>query len=469
MNFTNADTNLINIVNDLRARQHEEEWFEFKENWYEPKQIGEYISALSNSAATCGKDYGYFIWGINDKTHEIVGTTLDYTINYSNEPYQNYLARNLNPSIAFEFKELIIEKKRIVVLIIPAAKRVPTSFLKDRFYRIGSSKVNLDRYPEREALVWKVLNEGYPTMTNTESPIQDLTFDKLRSFFLDHNLELKENFRIYLRLYTPSGKYNMLACYLADNGNIPVRVSIFSGSSKAEKLFSVKEFGNESLISVIDRIIDYSISINISRTIEHPNGFREDVPLFDQASFNEAVKNAFIHNNWTNRASPMVTFFDDRVEIVSFSSLAPNQTIEGFFRGDSKPVNEDLSVIFLETHLSERTGKGVPYIVSQYGRNVFDIQENYIKVTLPYNWRHKFEAERLSFDESSLNLQLTQNETTVLNMMNNNPTITQKELAIAIGLSKTTIQNIIIRLKELNYINRVGSNKKGYWKVNNKA
>ena len=39
----------------------EEEWFEFKENWFEPHGIGEYISALSNAAALRGKRNAYFV------------------------------------------------------------------------------------------------------------------------------------------------------------------------------------------------------------------------------------------------------------------------------------------------------------------------------------------------------------------------------------------------------------------------
>ena len=126
----------------------------------------------------------------------------------------------------------------------------------------------------------------------------------------------------------------MLACFLADNGNIPVRVSIFSGKEKSDKLISVKEFGNASLVSAIDRIIDYSNSINAIRVKENlKTGVREDISLFDQECFNEAAKNAFIHNHWINRAAPMMTFFKDRIEIISFFGLALNQTIDVFLLG----------------------------------------------------------------------------------------------------------------------------------------
>ena len=52
--------NYEEIIYDLINRSDEEEWFDLKENWFEPIEIGEYISALSNAAAVCGKAFGYF-------------------------------------------------------------------------------------------------------------------------------------------------------------------------------------------------------------------------------------------------------------------------------------------------------------------------------------------------------------------------------------------------------------------------
>ena len=65
------------LLNELFQYKKEREWIEYKENWLQPIALGEYISALSNSAALVGKKYGYFIWGVNDETHEIVGTNFD--------------------------------------------------------------------------------------------------------------------------------------------------------------------------------------------------------------------------------------------------------------------------------------------------------------------------------------------------------------------------------------------------------
>ncbi len=453
--------NYHDLVYDLIERD-EEEWFEFKENWFNKEEIGMYISSLSNAAAVCGKDESYLIWGINDKTHAITGTNIKYHCEYRGEPFQNYLARNLNPSIAFQFKEISIDDKRVVILIIPSAKKVPTSFNRIRYGRIDSSITNLEKYPEREGILWKALLEGYPTMLNTESPTQDLTFVQLKNYYLAKNLSFNdETFRINLHLLTCDNKYNMLACFLADNGEIPVRVSVFSGKDKASPLFSVKEFGNQSLVSVIDRIIDYSDSINMPRALEnYETGIREDVFMFDQDCFNEAVKNAFIHNQWLRKVAPMITFFDDRIEIISFSALAPNQTIEGFYKGHSIPVNEELSSIFLATHLSERTGKGNPLIVSRFGRKAFEITDASIKVTIPYNWEHKFEEV---VDRTPNKLSKT--ETKILKIISNNPELSQTEIAGLSGFGKTTVQKAITKFKKMGIIVRQDSNKSGYWKV----
>lgn len=57
-------------VLELISYPKERGWFEFKENWFESKGIGEYIFSLSNAAALLGEEYGYLVWGVNDETHK---------------------------------------------------------------------------------------------------------------------------------------------------------------------------------------------------------------------------------------------------------------------------------------------------------------------------------------------------------------------------------------------------------------
>lgn len=89
----------------------------------------------------------------------------------------------LFPIIIFSFHELTLDGKRIVVMVVPAASKVPTSFDGNRYLRIGSSKVNLNKYPERESNLFYILRVGLPTICNTESEYQDLTFEKLFVYY----------------------------------------------------------------------------------------------------------------------------------------------------------------------------------------------------------------------------------------------------------------------------------------------
>ena len=158
----------LNYIKELIEQDFENEYVELKVNWFNKEELGEYICAISNSAAEHNVDFGYFIWGVDDKTHKLVGTNFNPDMEVVNEPLKHYLARNLCPSIAFKFYTEFLEGKRIVVLEIPAAKRIVTEFKKERFIRIGSSKELLRKYPEREADLWIILRNGIPSIINVK-------------------------------------------------------------------------------------------------------------------------------------------------------------------------------------------------------------------------------------------------------------------------------------------------------------
>lgn len=70
--------------------------------------------------------------------------------------------------------------------------------------------------------------------------------------------------------------------------------------------------------------------------------------------------------------------------LVNERRLPPNQTKEGFFGGVSIPVNQKLSEILLQLHISEKSGRGVPRITAAYGEEAFQFKDNAISVTIPF-------------------------------------------------------------------------------------
>ena len=455
------------IVLNLCKYKDELEWFEFKDNWFEPVALGEYISALSNAAAYHHRKYAFFVWGINDKTHAIEGTNFNQYCEYKKEPYQNYLARNLSPSLNFSFDEDVIDGRRVVLLTIPAATELPTSFIGNRYMRISSSKCNLKDYPKREIELFRILGNRVETIETLPAKYQNLTFSKLFGYYGSKGIVLKEKtFAKNLGLKNENGEFNLMAQLLSDNSHFPLRVSIFEGKTKGSNLFSVREFGNDCLLYTLDELLRYGDVLNIIQADEKGRIVeRKDVPLFDNKAFREAIINAVLHNKWISGNEPMISVFSDRIEILSRGSIPSNQTIEGFYLGESVPVNEKLSEIFLQLHISEKSGRGVPKIIEMYGRKAFTFRENSIVVTIPFKYVSKGRIDDKVNNNTKNNISLNKTRKKIVTEMRDNPNVTTEQLRAILGISKTAIEKNITFLKSNKYIERIGANKNGYWKV----
>ncbi len=165
----------------------------------------------------------------------------------------------------------------------------------------------------------------------------------------------------------------------------------------------------------------------------------------------------------------MISVFSDRIEILSRGTIAPGQTMEGFYLGASVPVNDKLSEIFLQLHISEKSGRGVPKIIETYGKDAFTFRENSIVVTIPFKKLSKVgkkvgeKVGNKSSDDPKR--KLNPRRARIVAEMRDNPNVTAAELSTMLAVSETAIDNNIKYLKENDYIERVGSNKAGYWKV----
>ena len=220
----------------------------------------------------------------------------------------------------------------------------------------------------------------------------------------------------------------------------------------------------------IDQILNYFDAINIIQADERNRVVeRKDVPLFDSKSLREAVLNAFIHNDWMQLNAPMCSVFSDRIEIMSYGGLPYGQTLEGFYEGKSQPRSRELAEIFLQLRISERSGRGVSQIIENYGKDAFEIKDDFIKVSLKFNWINvlSYRIEQTSSDEAEM--QTGKKSTIVMERivteMLNNPNITTSKLMKILSLSKTSVQKYVRILTEQGRIEHIGSARAGYWKV----
>ena len=94
------------LIRSLVALPSETEWVEFKHNNADPEEVGEYASALSNSAALDRRLAGYVVWGIEDGTHKIVGTAFKpRAAKVKGQELENWLLTQLEPRIDLRIHE----------------------------------------------------------------------------------------------------------------------------------------------------------------------------------------------------------------------------------------------------------------------------------------------------------------------------------------------------------------------------
>ena len=151
---------LQGLVQELCKLPGETEWVEFKENNTNPEEIGEYVSALANSAVLAGKAFAYMLWGVQDGCQEIVGTTfVPATTKVGEEELENWLLRFLKPKIDFRFYNVLLEGKPVVLLEVGRAFRHPVQFKNQEFIRVGSYKKKLKDSPEMERKLWRAFDQ----------------------------------------------------------------------------------------------------------------------------------------------------------------------------------------------------------------------------------------------------------------------------------------------------------------------
>jgi predicted HTH transcriptional regulator len=151
---------LRSLIGELLKLPKETPWVEFKHNNANPTEIGEYLSALSNAAALEGKSNAYVVWGVEDDSHNIVGTNFKPTqAKKSNEDLENWLVRKLSPRLHFRFHSFSFDEFPVVVLEIPRSHSKPTQFDGIEYVRVGSYRQKLRDCPERERALWRILDE----------------------------------------------------------------------------------------------------------------------------------------------------------------------------------------------------------------------------------------------------------------------------------------------------------------------
>jgi type I restriction enzyme R subunit len=372
---------LISLIQELCKLSVESEWVEFKVNNTEPQVIGEYISALSNSAALAGKDFAYLVWGVADGSHTVVGTNFKPRMSkVGNQELESWLVNLLSPKIEVQFFEVVVHGRPVVFLEIPQAFRYPVQFRGQEYVRIGSYKKPLKEFPDKEGSLWNILRH-----TPFESRV---VADRLSQNDVVQLLDFQSYFEL-LSQPLPSNPEQILEAFADDRLVRPCEAGGWSITSLGGILFAKRLEDFQSLSRKAMRVIHYrgtsrvealgeriyldgyaccfeelnSYINNLSPSTEViEKALRKVVPRFPHLAVRELVANALIHQDLLAAGvGPMVEIFADRIEITNPG--APLVTTDRFV-DKLKSRNEALAALMRRIGICEERGSGWDKVVS---------------------------------------------------------------------------------------------------------
>lgn len=373
---------LLSIFHELRSFPMETEWVEFKHNNNNPDEIGEYISALSNAAAFVGKTTAYLVWGVDDTSHEIIGTIFrPQTNKIGNEALENWLLRLLTPKIDFCFHSLCINEVTVVLLEIQAAFHQPVQFKHIEYIRIGSYKKKLKDFPEKERALWRIFDktpfelEIAAENIKTEEVLQRLNypayFDLLALPLPDGHIPILNALKMDGFVTTNHHNWNitnlgaiLLAKNLADFGHLKrkaVRVIVYENNNRLNTLREHE--GTEGYAAGFENLIHFILALLPQREIIG-EAFRKELPLLPFIAIRELVPNAMIHQDFRlTGTSPMIEIFSDRMEITNPG--LPLVRTDRFLDSPPRSRNEALASFMRRVHICEERGTGIDKVVAQ--------------------------------------------------------------------------------------------------------
>ena len=402
-------------------------------------------------------DGGEIYIGINDNGTVCGAQKIDESLRSISDIITTQIEPNAIDSVKTELE--IIEG--LPVIVINVKKGISPLYCIKKYgfsssgcmIRIGSSCREMSELQIKERYKMRFFDDDI--IVSSPTNLKTLSFFTLKNSYLEMGYKLNDDtFETNLKLVNNNGDYNVMAELLSDNNRYSLIFVKFSEINKAS-ISQRSDYGNKSIIFGFKQMMNRIASENIciSNTTVRP---RIDTYLFDYDSFNEAIVNAIVHNDWSI-AEPQISFFKDRIEILSHGWLPHTLSLEDFYRGISKPRNIRLMKIFSDLDIVDHTGHGVPIIIEKYGRGAFEISDNHIIVTI------SFDLEVMK--SINVDVNINKNERQIIELILNDPTLTAEKLSIEINKTKRTAERYLKSLQEKEYIERSGSNKNGYWKV----
>ena len=379
MKYTQQD--LESMLDDFRGLPAETAWLEFKENMADPVRIAKYISALSNMAAYYGRNAGYLVWGVDDATHEIKGTDFDKDVvkagTHQDQPLELWLRLVIKPQTSYEFFPFESDGKKIVILEVDAAYRQPVTYQGQGWARIGNALTEMSKDPKIAAAIYRTTGTDWSAETLPAAKVNDLdpaALTAAREMFADKHKD--DVFAAEIPNWDDITFLNKAK--LAIDGKLTRAAILLLGKSEKAHLLSpsvarltwhLKDTDENTLdykhfdcplILAVDQILHRIRSITLR---EIPDGtlFPREINQYDTWVLREALHNCIAHQDYSQRASVVVTEYPDHVQFSNAGAFLPG-TVEKVLYDKGRPrryPNKQLAEAMVELKMIDTLGSGI--------------------------------------------------------------------------------------------------------------
>lgn len=370
-------TQLIELVTEIVKQPNESEWVEFKLNYHSAEEIGERISALANGACIHNQPFGYLVFGVEDSTHLIKGTTFNAKLHKKgNEDLEHWLATRLNPRIDFSGYEFDYDDLRhISIYIIPATKSQPVEFLHQAYIRVNTITRKLNDFPEKQAKIWKkdiipfekeIAKDNLSASDITKYLSTETYFDLIKIPYPSNQQGVIDKF-IEEGLVVKSKGYAITkqgALLFAKNfkdfetiERKSIRVIVYKGKNKVET--QREQIGIKGYALGFEGLVDW-INSQLPANEEIGKALRKETRMYPEIAIRELVANALIHQDLTEKGFPMIEIFTDRIEISNPGTpvVTPDRFIDAYLSR-----NEKLADLMRRLGFCEEKGSGLDKVI----------------------------------------------------------------------------------------------------------
>jgi ATP-dependent DNA helicase RecG len=399
-----SQAELVELVDRLRREPDESEWLEFKGQACAPQEIGEYFSALANSAALKRKLRGYLVFGVENRTHRVVGSSFDPNREtHSSQALLVWLAMGLDPRVSFSVDVVRHPDGRIVLFDVEATHDRPVRFRGTAHIRVGSSKTELSKHPQMERELWS-LRTDWSALVCERARLQDLDPDAVSmartQFMTKHPTQAEEANRWDVPTFLGKAKLTVgaavtnaavlllgrpeAAAYLAP---AVARISWVLRDEKNQER-DYEHFGTP-LILQVDRVLKRIRNLTL-RAMPSGTLFPKEISQYDPWVIREALHNCIAHRDYGLAGRINVVETPTAIRLTNLGSFIPG-SVERVIELDVPPEyyrNRFLAEAMVNLNMIDTQGGGIKRMFSAQASRYFPLpdydlsQEDRVEVTI---------------------------------------------------------------------------------------